>query len=129
LTHCELELYHDFDETNVADVVLPSLQLLTLNVPNPMHCAEHLQTFIVPALCSLEIPECFLGPNPIDSLSSFISKSGCRLQRVQIVGQSPVLLQHSYRTAFPSIQMFFIGSYVGDGANSEGEDESNLTNS
>ncbi|KAJ7796357.1 hypothetical protein B0H14DRAFT_2531784 [Mycena olivaceomarginata] len=116
LTHCELELYHydDFDETSVADVVLPSLQSLTLNDVDPqMHRVDLLQTFIVPALSRLEIPERFLGPNAIDSLSSFISKSGCRLQRVDIVDRS-VVPENSYRTAFPSILMSSTLVYVGD---------------
>ncbi|KAJ7359617.1 hypothetical protein DFH08DRAFT_1038550 [Mycena albidolilacea] len=126
LTHCELELYDDFDETRASEeavVTLPSLQSLTLHdpTPKPGH-VKHLPTFIVPALCSLKISERFLGPGPIDSLSSFISKSGCnlRLQRVQIVGQRSVL-KESYCTAFPSIQMFFVGSYVGDGVDSAGD--------
>ncbi|KAJ7359615.1 hypothetical protein DFH08DRAFT_801397 [Mycena albidolilacea] len=106
LTHCELELYNDFDGTSVANVALPSLPSLTLNDPDPVvHCVDQLQTFVVPALCSLEIPERFLGPNPIHSLSSFISNSGRRLQRVWIVGQR---------------SMFVVGSYVGDGIDSEG---------
>jgi hypothetical protein len=107
LTHCELELYNDFDGTGVADVVLPSLQSLTLNDPYPMaYRVDHLQIFFVHALCSLEIPERFLGRDPIDSLASFIAKSGCKLQRVGIVNRSAVY-KHSYRTAFPAIRMFF----------------------
>jgi hypothetical protein len=35
-------------------------------------------------------------------------------QRVQIVGQR-LVHKHSYCMAFPSIQMFFTGSYVGGG--------------
>ncbi|KAJ7820998.1 hypothetical protein B0H14DRAFT_1338264 [Mycena olivaceomarginata] len=69
LTHCELELYDDFDGNpmNVVDVALPSLQSLTLNDPDPlMHRVDHPQIFVVPALCSLVIPERFLGhPTPL----------------------------------------------------------------
>ncbi|KAJ7756715.1 hypothetical protein B0H14DRAFT_3599223 [Mycena olivaceomarginata] len=109
LTRCELELYNDFDGTSVADVVLPSVQSLTFIDLHPvMDRMDHLQTFFVPALCSLEIPERFLGRDPIDSLASFIAKSGCKPQRVDIVNRSAVS-KHSYRTAFPAIRVFFDG--------------------
>jgi hypothetical protein len=66
LTHCELELYNDFYGTSVANVVLPSLQSLTLNDPDPVvHRVDQIQTFVVPALCSLEIPERFLDQTPL----------------------------------------------------------------
>ncbi|KAJ7756713.1 hypothetical protein B0H14DRAFT_3599218 [Mycena olivaceomarginata] len=72
-----------------------------------------IQIFFVHALCGLEIPERFLGRDPIDSLASFIAKSGCKLQRVGIVNRSAVS-KHSYRTAFPAIRMFFDGGEDSD---------------
>ncbi|KAJ7913318.1 hypothetical protein B0H13DRAFT_2326445 [Mycena leptocephala] len=66
LVHCKLEL---FDSTNdqLNDITLPIL--------------------IVPALRSLEISEDFLYVSAIQSLTAFISKSGCKLEEVQITGQ------------------------------------------
>jgi hypothetical protein len=64
LTHCELELYNDFDGTSVANVALPSLQSLTLNDPDPVvHCVDQLQTFVVPSLQSGD-PRTLLGTKP-----------------------------------------------------------------
>jgi hypothetical protein len=67
---------------------------------------DFLETFIVPALRRLEIPEAFLGPSPIDSLTGFISKSGCKLDELCITDWGS-LSQDSYRQAFPSICRFF----------------------
>jgi hypothetical protein len=61
-----------------------------------------LETFIVPALRSLEVPERFIGPNPVESLTSFIVKSGCKLQEIYITGEKSVT-EGLYREAFPSI--------------------------
>jgi hypothetical protein len=116
LVHCELEICDLPGTSPRVDVALPSLESLTLSFPAwdmGINENKYLQAFIAPALSRLEIPE-RLGPDPIHSLSSFILKSRCKLQRVQIVGQR-LVHKRSYRTAFPSIQMFFTGSYVGDG--------------
>jgi hypothetical protein len=66
---------------------------------------DFLETFIIPALRSLKIPEEFLEPNPVDSLSGFISKSGCKLEEVHITRRRS-LRQDSYRKAFPLIHQF-----------------------
>jgi hypothetical protein len=119
LTRCELELLDpNFHETSVVvEVTLPFLESLTLKDHNSDIDDNYLQTFVAPALYSLEIPEGLLGPNPIDSLSSFISKSGCKPRRVQIVDRTE--LESSYHAAFPSIQMLFVDSDDGDGDDSE----------
>ncbi|KAJ7879484.1 hypothetical protein B0H14DRAFT_2500502 [Mycena olivaceomarginata] len=101
LTHCELELCFDRSihrTTSVVNVTLPFLESLTLKNPYSDIDDNHLQTFVAPALCSLEIREGLLGPNPIDSLSSFISKSGCKPRRVQILDRTE--LESSYHAAF-----------------------------
>jgi hypothetical protein len=67
---------------------------------------DFLETFIVPALRRLKIPEEFLGPSPIDSLTGFISKAGCKLEEVYISSDQRLLRQDSYRQAFPSIRKF-----------------------
>ncbi|KAF8145293.1 hypothetical protein K438DRAFT_1945136, partial [Mycena galopus ATCC 62051] len=71
-----------------------------------------LDDFLVPALQSLRIEESLLGPAPIDELASFISKSGCKLQRVCVVSFGELVVSKaSYREAFPSIRRF---SFDGD---------------
>ncbi|KAJ7018176.1 hypothetical protein C8F04DRAFT_1199240 [Mycena alexandri] len=46
-----------------------------------------LASFIVPALRTLQIPAWFFGPTPLDELRAFISKAGCKLQKLHIVGK------------------------------------------
>jgi len=121
LVHCELELY-SLSEHDQIDIILPSLKELTLKDPSPEAMARInlLQPFTTPALCSLEIPEMFFGPTPIDSLASFISKSGCKLQDLRITGESSVP-KNSYRRAFPLIWRFFFND---DDQNSGSDGES-----
>jgi hypothetical protein len=105
LVHCELEVY--FDSVNVhpgPDIPLPYLESLVISeLDSPV--TDFLTTFIVPALRHLEIPEDFIEPDPIQSLTGLISKSGCKLEEVHITGQR-LLPQDSYRQAFPSIRHF-----------------------
>jgi hypothetical protein len=87
----------------------------------------YLETLIVPTLQNLAVPESFLGPKPIVSLTSFISKAGCKLQQVRITGERTTI-KNSYRWAFPSIPEFaFDGRYhdeAADDENSEVENDS-----
>jgi hypothetical protein len=62
---------------------------------------DFLETFIVPALRSLKIPGYFIEPDPIQSLTGFISKSGCKLEEVHITSPRS-LRQDLYHQAFPS---------------------------
>jgi hypothetical protein len=89
------------------DIALPCLESLTLELAEPgaRPVTDFLKTFIVPALRSLEIPEQFFEPNPIESLTVFISKSGCKLEEVHITGPRSVP-ESSYLEAFPSIPRF-----------------------
>ncbi|KAF7343914.1 F-box domain-containing protein [Mycena venus] len=125
LVHCHLYLWV-FDDSEVFDppnITLPCLESLSFN-PNCDSVTEFLECFIVPALLTLEIPESFLGSAPIQSLESFISKSGCSLQDVCITGARRVH-EDSYRTAFPSIPNFsFPGRYIWETADDEDEDDS-----
>ncbi|KAF7334506.1 F-box domain-containing protein [Mycena venus] len=98
----------------VPDVRLPSLKSLILGDPGQFQLTGFLQKFLVPALHILEISERSLGPNPIESLASFISKSGCELQQLHITGHDDLAVSEaSYPTAFPSVRVSF--SRYGDG--------------
>ncbi|KAJ7113029.1 hypothetical protein C8R44DRAFT_856073 [Mycena epipterygia] len=106
LVHCQLVMWKD-GLIDPPDIQLSCLQSLVLlkDRKRPTPLTHYLNTFIVPALRRLQVPEEFLGPSSIDTLKSFISKSGCQLQEVCITGRRS-LLRASYRHAFPSIPTF-----------------------
>ncbi|KAJ7107175.1 hypothetical protein C8R43DRAFT_1114284 [Mycena crocata] len=101
LVHCELAIASESRGTFSEE---PNIQLLRLESLVLMggidrHC---LDTFTVPALRSFHISGQFLTPDPIASLASLISKSGCKLQTLCIAGER-TLPKHAYRNAFPTI--------------------------
>ncbi|KAF7336756.1 F-box domain-containing protein [Mycena venus] len=104
LVHCELIL-GDEEEIPETDIHLPRLECLTI-APYYVHSdplsTGFLQSFIVPALCRLQVPETFLAPDPIAELMAFIPKSQCTLKELRITGERS-LSRYSYRKAFPSI--------------------------
>ncbi|KAJ7187331.1 hypothetical protein C8R46DRAFT_981616 [Mycena filopes] len=103
LVHCDIPSLW-LDEVNVTaepDVHLPHLESLIFGDESDTVTIYH-GTLIVPALRRLHIPERLLGLNPIDSLRSFISRSGCQLREVLITG--PLYVDRDrYHAAFPSI--------------------------
>jgi hypothetical protein len=115
LVHCELYLHPDDEPPSQGvEVTLSSLESLVLIEPDPNDYpppSTYLQHFIVPTLRSLQIPESFLEPDPIDALTSFISKSGCKLQHVDVTNRQSVP-ESSYRTAFPAIPTFVFTPYM-----------------
>ncbi|KAF8140779.1 hypothetical protein K438DRAFT_1879330 [Mycena galopus ATCC 62051] len=104
LVHCELGIVTDGygDLAPDRDIELQCLESLVLCVDGP--APGSLDDFIVPGLRSLRLAESFLGPEPIDRLSSFIAKSGCKLQEVFVAGRT--IRRGSYREGFPSILQF-----------------------
>ncbi|KAJ7921741.1 hypothetical protein B0H13DRAFT_141818 [Mycena leptocephala] len=101
LVHCKLELFNSGDD-ELSGITLPCLESLTLVNPGRKLVIDFLKTLIVPALRSLEISEDF---SAIQSLTAFISKSGCKLEEVHITGPRSVPAS-SYLKAFPSIPRF-----------------------
>jgi hypothetical protein len=131
LVHCDVHWEADVFrlDSNGArpEITLPCLESLTLWNPNDDLVIWHLDTFIVPALRSLRTPERFLAPgsNLIESLASFMSKSGCRLQEVCITGDRTVS-GRSFRQAFPSIPRFsFSGPCLYDSDSDSSSAENN----
>jgi hypothetical protein len=102
LVHCKLVLFY-IDGPD-ADITLPCLDSLIIDTDEHWGMG-HFNTFTTPSLRSLEISERFLGPNPILSLISFISKSGCKLQDITITRQR-LVTRKMYRDTFPSIPTF-----------------------
>ncbi|KAJ7045974.1 hypothetical protein C8F04DRAFT_455711 [Mycena alexandri] len=114
LIHCKLFLVHE-RVADLPDVTLPHLESLTLvNSIGDAVTLGYLQTLIVPALRELDVWEQSLQlsylQGPIDSLKSFISKSGCNLQKMTISGPRFVS-RDEYSRAFPSIELSFDGQY------------------
>ncbi|KAF7348478.1 DNA mismatch repair protein 2 [Mycena venus] len=103
LVHCFLVLPDE--EVPTSDVRLPCLELLVMTrfVPEDNVPTQYLEILITPALRTLEILEAFLQPHPIETLRSFISKSGCRLQSLCITGDTRSVSETAYRDAFYSI--------------------------
>ncbi|KAJ7908969.1 hypothetical protein B0H13DRAFT_2330822 [Mycena leptocephala] len=110
LVRCVLEVCFEPDDHQLPgpDIALLRLESFELSFDDPPDDLEtsYLETFIFPALINLKIAARLLGSNPIDSLTSFISKSGCKLQEVRIIGETSVA-EGSYLEAFPTIQIFF----------------------
>ncbi|KAF7335591.1 hypothetical protein MVEN_02213400 [Mycena venus] len=98
LLHCELGLWENHGVLP-SEVHLPRLESLILHYLDGLVMSGPLETFIVPALRSLHVPE-----SPVDRISSFISKSGCKLQHLAITGKINAIQDvREYRHAFPSI--------------------------
>ncbi|KAJ7020257.1 hypothetical protein C8F04DRAFT_304309 [Mycena alexandri] len=89
------------------DVTLLCLESLTLE-PHRLNTktSGYLETFIVPTLCHLQVKEQLLGSEPVDSLTTFVSKSECTLEAIYISGKRR-LSEDVYRHAFPSIELSF----------------------
>ncbi|KAJ7467546.1 hypothetical protein FB451DRAFT_1482788 [Mycena latifolia] len=101
LVHCELVMENGL--VYPPDIKLERLESLVLmkfldEDEPPTH---YLKTLITPALRTLQVLKGFLQPDPIHTLTSFISKSGCKLENICIVGTG--LSPPTYREAFPSI--------------------------
>ncbi|KAJ7871866.1 hypothetical protein B0H14DRAFT_3860566 [Mycena olivaceomarginata] len=102
LVHCDLQL--SFVEYDHSDITLPCLELLALNIPDPLGpVCQYLTLFITPALRRLRIPEQFLGPDAIRSLTAFITTSGCELQELCITGKRSIPSKSYYREALHSV--------------------------
>ncbi|KAJ7850434.1 hypothetical protein B0H13DRAFT_1905670 [Mycena leptocephala] len=104
LVHCELSLFYHFDGDDLgptSTIVLPCLESLTLRRTSSGNVTTgHLDTLTAPALRSLTVPERFLGSNPLELLTSFISRSSCKLQELHITERQGSN-EDSYRHAFP----------------------------
>ncbi|KAF8178172.1 hypothetical protein K438DRAFT_1938871 [Mycena galopus ATCC 62051] len=111
LVHCVLQLSDiaGFRSAGI-NIALPCLK--SLNLRSHFYDDEgtrgFLTTLVVPALHRLEVRAGVWGQNPIDSLASFITTSGCKLlQEIRITRSTtrrPILEdEFKFRAAFPSI--------------------------
>ncbi|KAJ6492516.1 hypothetical protein C8R47DRAFT_1070556 [Mycena vitilis] len=131
LVHFTLRLYStpSPDIPDRRDIPLPYLESLIIFELVRHTLVDFISAFIVPALRSLEIPERFLAHNPIDTLTAFMSKSGCTLEKLFITWAQPTS-RKPYLHAFPSLQKLSFSPSMDEEDSSDGEDSSDedLTN-
>ncbi|KAJ7704609.1 hypothetical protein B0H17DRAFT_1175666 [Mycena rosella] len=111
LVFCQFTLYDLSIEQQPRVVVLPSLETLILS--EFLHSTPRLkglELLTLPALRRLQIAEPFLQPDPIGTLVSLVSRSGCMLQELCITGSS--LPGDMYQTALPSIASFIFNGQL-----------------
>ncbi|KAJ7887382.1 hypothetical protein B0H13DRAFT_892533 [Mycena leptocephala] len=129
LVDCSLRIFPVYGQSyEIPDITLLHLKSLTLEAidSDATGLVGCLNTFIVPALRSLQIPEEILGESPIDALASFMSKSDCKLEAVCITGETISIPKDSYLRAFPTISLVSLqgwpGCYAGDVVDGEDSD-------
>ncbi|KAJ6457488.1 hypothetical protein C8R47DRAFT_170584 [Mycena vitilis] len=107
LVHCRLDVYFGGPNESQRDIVLGFLESLVLTHAGGLSEAHFLSSFFVPALHRLQLSEPFLAPNPVGSLTAFISKSGCTLETLYIA-RARLAPEASYRQALPSLRKLYI---------------------
>ncbi|KAJ7700315.1 hypothetical protein B0H17DRAFT_1128738 [Mycena rosella] len=112
LVFCQFTIYDlGIEQQPRRDVVLPSLETLILSEflhSNPL--LKSLELLTLPALRRLQIAEPFLQPDPIGTLVSLVSRSGCILQELCITSSS--LPGDMYRTALPSVASLILNGQL-----------------
>jgi hypothetical protein len=136
LVHCDLSFWvSGYTHLHTGpSIILPLLEVLLLSNPVGVGAMKGLlATFVVPALLRLEIPESFLGSDigsdPLDSLTSFISTSDCKIQEILITKRPSRLRfpesEDKYRAAFPSVPKFSFEYNESDDEDDERDDDDN----
>ncbi|KAJ7161188.1 hypothetical protein C8R46DRAFT_1285259 [Mycena filopes] len=115
LVHCQLDLV-DGGDTPWPDMMLMRLESLIFS-DNSDTVKGYLETFSVPSLRKLHIPERYLQ-NPVDSLKALMLASGGELRDVRITGERHVS-KDTYARVFPSIEFSFDSLHVGDESSDE----------
>ncbi|KAF7335987.1 F-box domain-containing protein [Mycena sanguinolenta] len=105
LIHCHLFLRADSQDLRDG-IRLPALESLILapyldsvyTVDRP--ATDFLPALIAPALRTLQVHEGFLQPNPVRTIDSFLSRSGCSLRKLRITGDTRSVGEGMYRANF-----------------------------
>ncbi|KAJ6478069.1 hypothetical protein C8R47DRAFT_1219621 [Mycena vitilis] len=110
LRHLELNFVfrrHEDSYNPRQELVLPCVETLIINEPKSYGLARRMpDVFIVPALQTLQLPEFFLGPNPVDTLRAFVWTAGCTLQRVRVTARI-CIRGRPFRKIFQSVDVSF----------------------
>ncbi|KAK6992443.1 F-box domain-containing protein [Favolaschia claudopus] len=107
LVRCQLALImlNESVDKPVNEVTLPKLHSLVLNGQGQaLIQGLIIWQLVTPALLRLKCRELLLGPHPIATLLSFISRSSCKLEELCITYENdPAFSLSDYRSAFPMI--------------------------
>ncbi|KAJ6512597.1 hypothetical protein C8R45DRAFT_323869 [Mycena sanguinolenta] len=129
LVYCDVTVWSvgpdelDDDEPGSHTITLTVLESLVFNMNPAGLGTRFLDLLTVPALRSLEIPERCIGLDPVHYLISFLAKSHCRLQILDITGRRR-LMPSRYRVAFPSVpELVFNRSYFEESSDEEDSDD------
>ncbi|KAJ7780202.1 hypothetical protein DFH07DRAFT_765491 [Mycena maculata] len=82
---------------------LMQLETLIIRDEVPSSPDGFIDSWILPSLRELQIPEDYLRPDPVHTLVDFVSRSGCSLEDVCITGRDSPVSADTYRRALPSI--------------------------
>ncbi|KAK6977943.1 F-box domain-containing protein [Favolaschia claudopus] len=112
LLHCELEFGNHSMTAHDLDLELPRLETLTFR-PRGWTDQNFVRCLMAPRLLRLQLPEHFLllGNSEslvIEPLVSFVSKSGCQLQELNITNPCVPDSENVYRGAFPLIPAILV---------------------
>ncbi|KAK7053654.1 F-box domain-containing protein [Favolaschia claudopus] len=117
LVHCELDLHDGTADDEGDGIRLAHLESLRLKPALRRSTrVNFLSWFIVPNIRRLQVPEGWMGQDPLRALADFVTRSsGCKdLHCICISGQRRVS-QSVYRAAFPTISKFvFYGDCESD---------------
>ncbi|KAJ7089046.1 hypothetical protein C8R43DRAFT_1050679 [Mycena crocata] len=115
LVHCTITLSDTVTSPRQPDIELRNLESLIFEEDSIV--TGYIETLVVPALRVFQVPEVLLAEDsdsedPLPTLASFISKSGCKLQELRITGEEfSSATKRSYRKAFPSIPKLTFHEY------------------
>ncbi|KAJ7639451.1 hypothetical protein FB45DRAFT_788226 [Roridomyces roridus] len=118
--------YHHNDQ--LPAVTLPHLESLIM-VDFQGRFLQRLDIFTLPSLHTLQLLGSFLGDDPIKAFASFISRSGCRLQKFLITGGLWGVHKSAFRCHFPEIPQIELNSKYDWFARRHGHEEDSDDNS
>jgi hypothetical protein len=96
-------------------VTLPSLKTLILYQVDWQDApGRFIDTLTLPALRRLRVFESLLQPDPVAALVSLVSRSGCNLQKLSIMGSR--LGSGAYRNALPDVAYIVLHEPLGLGS-------------
>ncbi|KAJ7041604.1 hypothetical protein C8F04DRAFT_1079365 [Mycena alexandri] len=105
LVYCEFTISRQTQESSASTpLTMHHLETLVLRVqwPKSYPVLGLIDVLTLPALIRLNITEVLLEPSPTITLSQFISRSGCRLQKIHLTEAS--VLADDYHQAVPTAE-------------------------
>ncbi|KAK7018480.1 F-box domain-containing protein [Favolaschia claudopus] len=104
LLHLNLELFVDDDAHDF--VIEPAINLPYLKsfkADGERNMKRLLDSFVLPSLLQLDVAEDYLGKDPIASLTTFILRSGCKLEKLYVT-YADSLSNTPYLPTFASVE-------------------------